>query len=352
LRLGTRTQVLALVRWAARYGIGPGAVAGSIGLAPRTLHDWIRLRAQGTLNGLPRGCRACVPTPQSQLQVEELLQECHGAIGMPSLKRLFPELPRTTLQQIRAQYIAAHDGSTELLTWSTPGTVWAADYTDVPCPIDGRFPHVLCVRDLASSFELLCWPVENADADNTLRALQCLSIAFGLPLVFKTDNGSHFIARTVLAFLEANQVAHLPSPPRTPRYNGSAEASHGALKARILHIAASRGHPGSWTCDDLEAARLLANRDARPQGPGGPSPDLLWQARPPIPSDLRRRFLDQLAQAKSQEARNLLDSDSTCSPGSVPGEGLGASQRAIVTRRATRRVLTEFGFLSSRRIAN
>ncbi len=120
----------------------------------------------------------------------------------------------------------------------------------------------------------------------------------------------------------------------------------------MLHLAAALGHPACCTCDDLEAARLMANRDARPHGPSGPSPDQLWQNRSAISRDQRHHFLDQLSQAKLQEARNLLDSDSPPPSEASSLGGLGASQRAIVARRATRRTLIEFGFLLARRIAN
>jgi hypothetical protein len=104
----------------------------------------------------------------------------------------------------------------------------------------------------------------------------------------------------------------LPSPSQIPWYNVAIEAANGAIKTRMLHVAAVIGHSHCRTCGDLEAPRLLAN----------------------------------------PELRNLLDSDSPLSPGSSPAASLGASQRAVVTRRATRRVLTEFGFLLSRRVAN
>jgi transposase-like protein len=352
LRRRTRTQALAIARWAGRHGVGPAEVAAAIGIAPQTMRDWARLRARGALDQTPRGCPACIPAPYLRLEVEEVLQECHGLIGLPSLKVLFPELPRTTLEAYRTQYIHAHDGSTELLTWTTPGIIWAADYTDVACPVDGLYRHILCVRDLASSFQLLCWPVEHADTDHSILALQYLFAAFGPPLVLKTDNGGHLIAQTILGVLEAHGVAHLPSPPLTPWYNGAIEASNGAIKTRMLHLAAPLGRAGFFTCDDVEAARLAANRDGRPQGPNGPSPDQLWQSRPPITADLRQRFLDRLAQAKIEEARNLLDPDAQLPPGLSPVASLGASQRAIVARRATRRTLTEFGFLLARRVAN
>ncbi|MGA2498936.1 MAG: hypothetical protein ABSH20_14435, partial [Tepidisphaeraceae bacterium] len=100
--------------------------------------------------------------------------------------------------------------------------------------------------------------------------------------MLKTDNGSHFIASEVRDLLAVTNITHLLSPPMTPRYNGAQEASIGSLKTRAMHIAAAAGRFGCWSCDDVEAARLEANRQARPQGINGPVPDELWETRCPI----------------------------------------------------------------------
>jgi len=40
--------------------------------------------------------------------------------------------------------------------------------------------------------------------------------------------------------------------------------------------------PGTWTCEDVEAARLQANETARPQRLHGPTPEEVWRQRLPI----------------------------------------------------------------------
>ena len=51
----------------------------------------------------------------------------------------------------------------------------------------------------------------------------------------------------------------LHSPPACPRYNGSIEASIGAISTRAHHAAAAHGHPDYWTTTDVEIARSGAN---------------------------------------------------------------------------------------------
>lgn len=351
LRRRIKNRALALARWAARQDVGLPAVAGRIGIAPRTLEEWSCRHQCHALEDCPRGRHGCILSGPLRREVLDLLDHHDGRLGLPTLKALFPEVPRTALAQIRQDYVQDHDGSTEQLTWTRPGSVWAADYTKVPSPIDGRYPHVLSVRDLAASYHLLAWPIEHATAATSCAAFSNLFAAFGPPLVLKTDNGSHFIAGAVLDLLDEASVTLLPSPPRTPRYNGAAEAAIGAIKTRALAIAAAHGRPDCWSCDDLEAARIEANRDARPWGPTGPAPQEQWNTRAAILAPDRQRFGASVAAAFAEEI-DLYCQSAQASPESTPAVPLGALQRAVLTRRAIRRALLDLGFLLLRRTAN
>jgi len=346
----TKTQALAVQRWAARHGISARSVAEKLGIAVQTLVDWSEQRTRCGLDIAPRGRPLHTPSAQLQADVLELLDERRGRLGLPFLKDAFRDVPRTVLKQIKDRYVCEHDGSMERLTWSGPGRVWAADFTQADAPIDGVYRHILSVRDLASFCQLFSWPVRQADANATVCALTYLFAAYGPPLVLKTDNGSHFTDERVGRVLSAAGVTVLFSPPRTPRYNGSEEAGIGSLKTRILHIAAVRGRIDHWTCDDVEAARIEANIQARPLGKNGPAPINLWEARTPVPDAERLRFLQRLDLLRAEEIQKLLQP----SPGSCPASlsDLNAPDRAAVARRAIRRVLIELGYLSVRRIAN
>jgi transposase InsO family protein len=114
------------------------------------------------------------------------------------------------------------------LHWHHPGAVWAADHLQPAQAIDGKFPYALVVRDLASHFQLAWLPVPNNDAHSTAAVLSTLFEKHGPPLVLKTDNGSAFIAEHTCGLLKSQSVLHLPSPARTPQYNGSCEAAGGS----------------------------------------------------------------------------------------------------------------------------
>ena len=55
--------------------------------------------------------------------------------------------------------VVANGRLLHVLHWHRPGAVWAMDHTEPPTPIDGRWPHVLAVRDLASHMQLAWLPV-------------------------------------------------------------------------------------------------------------------------------------------------------------------------------------------------
>jgi hypothetical protein len=131
------------------------------------------------------------------------------------------------------------------------------DYTEPPGAVDGVYGSILVVRDLSSGMQLMALPVEAATAEETTAALEALFRAYGAPLVLKSDNGSAFTAEGVERFLEACEVYHLLSPPRLPSYNGACEAGIGSLKTRAHHESARNDRPGEWTCDDVEAARII-----------------------------------------------------------------------------------------------
>jgi transposase InsO family protein len=156
------------------------------------------------------------------------------------------------------------------------------------------------------------------------------------------DNGSAFLADALQNLLLPG-VIPLFSPPYFPRYNGAIEAGIGSLKTRTDAQAVLHGHPTYWTLDDIVAAQCDANHNARPRGPGGPSPDDLWQQRAPISSDQRQCFYDTL-QRRRLEAR--------LQHPSPLGHDLTTRELRSLERKAIARALVERGYLlfSRRRI--
>jgi hypothetical protein len=227
-----------------------------------------------------------------------------------------------------------------------PGTVWAADFTQAPLPIDGRFDYILLIRDLPSRLILLAAPSAAQDADAVTFHCRQLFLRHDPPLVLKTDNGSPFIAAPTRDLCARHGVLNLLSPPLTPRYNGSVEATGGQLKTHAALIARQRpcdDDHDAWTSDLLEAARLCIN--ALGSGGMAPTPDERWLGRSPIEQRQRAALAALVAQltndiTQSIQRKRRLDGLATEIP---------AACAAAVARTAISQALQELGYLQVRR---
>ena len=226
--------------------------------------------------------------------VLDVLDHTGPRLGLPSLRNLFPALARRELIELqvayRGDYRDTHRLSQERLSWSRPGRVWAVDHSEAPRPIDGVYPAILAVRDLASGCQLAWLPVPDMEAASTALVLATLFAEHGAPLLIKSDNGSAFRSELGQDLLADHGVIWLPSPVRTPRYNGSCEAGIGSMKVRTLFLAVRETCVGTWGSDHLETARRQANVFTRPEGHLGPTPDDLWSDRTPISEMERTEF--------------------------------------------------------------
>jgi transposase InsO family protein len=251
-------------------------------------------------------------------------------------------MPRVELEDLAKRYRRVwrkrNQHAPYSLHWQVPGAVWAMDFSEAPRPIDGIYPYLFAVRDLASHQQLLWLPVLDMTAVTVIDSLWRLFHTHGVPLVLKTDNGPVFIADATQDFLFSLGVNLLFSPPHTPCYNGSIEASIGSLKNRTDRYASRNGHPGYWTCDDVAAAQTEANATAKPQGETGPTPNELWQTRRSITLEERRQFQETVQRRREELGVN---------------EDLTAKEERRMQREAIRRALVEHDILlfSRRRIS-
>jgi transposase InsO family protein len=309
-------------------------------LSPRTLRQWQGdcRRAAMQVLALGRPCQRS--SPQQRNEVIGLLDELGPALGVPTLEDCFPGMPRAELADIVHRYRRVwrkrHHQALRILHWQVPGSVWAADFAEAPGPIDGLYPYLLAVRDLASGNQLLWLPVEHPDSSEVVRALASLVAYYGAPLVLKTDNGSPFCAGPLRDFLRQALILPLFSPPYMPEYNGAAEAGIRSLKTRTENHASRQGHPAYWTFDNAAFARAEANATAHPHGPSGPTPDQAWTNRPTITAQQRSDF-----QAGVNRGR-----DDYRAQEHLPKEGpLTDRQERAQDRQAIPRALEELGYL-------
>ncbi|MFP4451391.1 MAG: hypothetical protein ACLFP0_10740 [Rhodosalinus sp.] len=336
-----KIAAVAFARAATRAGVKRCEIAAALGLSSRTLRDWQQQWDRHRMRLTPRG-RPAEPSPvQMRNALIGLVVEMGLHIGAPTLQHLFPEMPRREIASILGRIKdLARKGKRLLgryLKWTRCGAVWAVDHKKPPGLIDGVYPFLLVVRDLASHRTLLSQGVESKDAPTTNMLLEWLMRTHGAPLVLKADNG--FAAASTHALCNKYGVTLFLSPPKTPEYNGAVESGIGWLATRITHFAARAGRVG-WSSEDCQAAMLQANECLRPWGPKHPSPDEVWAGRQPITMEERLRFQQTLQQ---QEETTRAEE------GWLPGMPLPASDAAGIRRKAIQRATVACGFLLIRR---
>ena len=317
--------------------------ARRLGVMPRTLRYW-REACRTEMPPQPLG-RPLTPLDSAQHQaVISLLDTVGPGLGVPSLRRHFDAMTRANLDDLVKDYRrcwrAANPRLLHVLHWQRPGTVWAADFAQTPYLIDGHYRYALAVRDLASGLQLLWQPVAALTAEALLAELPLLFALHGAPWILKTDNGSAFIAEVVRWYLQHAGVHQLFSPPLSPAYNGSIEASIGSMKKRTQRHSELAGHDGIWTSSDLDRARIEANTTARPRRLHGLTPQQVWDARPPLDAEEHARFDATVAQ---------LQIEARIERGLFIDEPLTRAEQAAVDRVAFSRALVAHDLLLFRR---
>jgi transposase InsO family protein len=291
-----RRHVCVLGRLARWHGMRRDDLAIRLGIDVDTQLTWEReidRQRAGHAPPASLGARPLTCVPAVAARVRHQIAIYGPAIGARTLKPEFPDVSYRDLERIvrgcRGQLVQAlRSCVATVCTWTVPGTVWAADYWEADAPIDDQFRWVLDVRDLATGYHIAAVPCEHADADTTIAVFTGLFLTCGAPLVFKTDNGSHFSDDGVREFLDRQGVELLLSPVEMPQYNGACEAGHGRIKVRAEILARREGTPGRWTCNHLEAARTWANALTSRYRPGCAYDR--WHARAPIPASERERL--------------------------------------------------------------
>ncbi len=337
----TRRHAVAFDHWAVQQGMPQRMAAERLGLAPGTLTFWEHRWHADYLEAHPLGRPCHRSNPRLRNQAIDFMRCVGAGVSAAAVQATFPDLARREAENLRDRFRRLwkldHPRAIHVLHWHHPGTVWAMDHAEPPRVIDGRWPYILAVRDLASGYQLAWLPVLDETAETTIGVLQWLFLEHGAPLVLKSDNGAGFIAEAMQRFLENWQVRPLFSPPYTPEYNGSIEAGNGALKTRTHEEAARHGRTGHWTADDTEAARRMANDTNYPHGPLGPTRQEWFRASPRISLEARAAFGRTLEHEQTHEGLEQgypLDTD------------LGRAAQAQIDRAAISRALVEHGYLT------
>lgn len=290
-----RTQAVALCETYNRCGFDLWRAGLWMGVTESTLREW-QQRVKRETGPCPLGRPKEPVDRDTHDAVVNLLWLVGPDNSVAFVREMFPDVPRAYLEDLtrrtRNAVVRADRQCRTSLQWQKPGLVWSMDWFEPPLPIDGEFPIVLVVRDLASGRQLLVLPTYDKTDKTVEWALKTLFRWYGPPLVLKADNGFH--GDLIKKLLRDFGATPLYSPEYYPKYNGAVEVGIGQLQTRAAYHAARCARPGEWTCDDLWAAQGQANELARPRGICGPSPDALWRERDLLDPSQRKTFLDNV----------------------------------------------------------
>jgi transposase InsO family protein len=339
-----RRRAAGLTRWMGRNGLEVREVAGHVGISPRTLGAWKAGWEKDRLRVKRIGRKAYQVQDGLREAILAMLGQTGPTASVNDLQELFPQASRRELERIldgyRDEWTTSREKVVMALRWNRAGRVWAMDFTEAPAPIDGEFPYILVIRDLASGYLVLALPCREATRAVVRAALVEVLMETDAPLVLKSDNGSHFTGKEVGDLLAGRGIVHLKSPPGTPRYNGAVEAGIGSLKTRAHFLSARRDRPGEWTCDDMEGARQEANECGRPRGYAGESPGQVWRGRSAILGDEREEF-----RCRVNELEEVVRRDREL----LPAVTLPSWEQENINRVAISRACVALGYLSFRR---
>jgi len=307
----------------------------------RTLSDWCLRADHHRLTPRRRGRPCKESARRHRLGVLETIESVGPHVGLPTIRGLFPGMPRCELIDLQASYRRHYQERNRLvvdqLVWTSPGRVWAVDHSDPIAEVDGSYRSLLAVRDLASGMQLAWLPVPDQTAETTVTVLTTLFEQHGAPLLLKSDNGSAFKSEAAARLLQRWDVIPLRSPPHTPQYNGSCEAGIGSMKTRTIYAAARDGNAACWTSAHLEIARRESNELHRSRH-GRPTAAEIWNRRTAIRGEERSRLREKVDQYRlALLKKRFLD------------DPMNQVNEASLHRQAVRQALIQLGHLSVNR---
>jgi hypothetical protein len=178
----------------------------------------------------------------------------------------------------------------------------------------------------------LAWlPTPDETAQTAVAVLVGLFLIHGPLLMLKLDNGSASRAEAKQKALVGYGVLVLYSPAYSPEYNGSAEAGVGSMMARTEEQTERAGHPGQWTAEDAERARLEANVFSISPGDPRQSPQQVWQAREPLRLEEREGLAAKVNTFREEEKAQQ-QGEGKAEGGAQEAEARQSSWRVLLRR--------------------
>lgn len=233
-------------------------------VTPQTLRNWKRLASleNKPAIGRPRA------TTQRKLEVEAHVRaemKRQGNPGWRPISKALPWLPVRLIQASVAKVKRERRKEMHLTVRETRVAVrvnareaiWTIDGTQTKsAPRSRQFNQVIKDRgSLAYRAILSGEPSKAVDITGLLEEMP------SLPLVLASDNDKIYCGKHTTEWLEANQIVHLKSLPRTPQHNGAMEIAMRELKEAALENGLTDPPKLAEAAKQINESRLRGSRD-------------------------------------------------------------------------------------------
>ena len=250
------------------------------------------------------GSRVVVPEKGKEKVLKMLHQSHPGMSKMKSLARCYvwwPRMDREIEACVKAcemcQVNQKAPPVVPLHPWSYPSRPWSRIHIDHAGPFMGK-TFLLVIDAYTKWLDVHITPSTSSSA--TIELLRKLFSTFGLPEVVVSDNGTGFKSEEFEAFLRANGVKHVCTPPYHPSSNGLVERAVQTLKGGLKKL-----QDGSL---ETKLSRFLFSYRSMPHGSTGLSPaELMFGRRLHSPLDNIRPNHERKVHNEQERQKSIHD---------------------------------------------
>ena len=250
------------------------------------------------------GSRVVVPE-KGRRRVVSMLHQAHPGISrMKSLSRCYvwwPGIDRDLELCVKScQACQVNQKSPPVVPlhpWSWPNKPWSRVHIDYAGPFMGKM--FLLVIDAYTKW-LDVHVTTTSSSAITIELLRKSFSNFGLPEVVVSDNAANFTSEEFQAFMKANGVKHVRTPPYHPASNGVVERAVQTMKDGLKKL----------KCGSIETklSRFLFAYRVTPHSSTGTSPaELMFNRRLRTPMDNLRPNLDKRMQQAQEQQKSTYD---------------------------------------------
>jgi transposase InsO family protein len=169
-----------------------------------------------------------------------------------------------------------------LITPTKPNELWCIDFKGHFRLGNKNYCYPLTITDAYSRFLITCEAMEKIDGDEVWREMEEAFSTYGMPSAIRSDNGSPFASRGILALSRLSArwlslgIRHERIEPGKPQQNGRHERMHRTLKYETTRPAA---HSLLAQQERFDRFQHIYNEERPHQALGGATPRKMYRPK-------------------------------------------------------------------------